>query len=440
RKWRLPWRLEPEDEWRRNLYVVMVAVFASFTGFTFVMPFLPLYITQLGVTDPGDAALWSGVIFGVSPLLSGLLAPAWGRMAERYGRKRMMQRALGTFTVLIALMAFATSVYHLLGLRLLLGVFGGFGAMSVALASTIAPRSKVGEAVGLIQATQLASGIGAPFLGGVVVDAAGLRGSFFVSSALCLAGLLLITFVYREDREERSGAAAKGRGAEGGLGQYLRLPIFVGLLVTIFALQFIDRSFGPLLPLYVATLDAPESRLGSITGLVMTLGALAASLAALAAGRLSSRVAPRPLLLGSLTAGTLCCLPIAFVDRWWQLLVLRALLGLLAGGALTLTYAIGGRGMPEGARMGAFSALAGAGMVGGAVSPPITGLLAKYASLNTIFVVDAVLYLIVLVWVWRMLAVRMDVPAAPAAPDPGNPLAGAGTPAAARAVPAARRD
>ena len=71
------WRLAPGEEWRRNLYVVMFAVFVSFTGFTFVMPFLPLYIKQLGVGDAGDAALWSGFLFGVSPLISGLMAPVW---------------------------------------------------------------------------------------------------------------------------------------------------------------------------------------------------------------------------------------------------------------------------------------------------------------------------------------------------------------------------
>ena len=90
--------------------------------------------------------------------------------------------------------------------------------------------------------------------------------------------------------------------------------------------------------------------------------------------------------------------------------------------------------------MGAFSGLAGAGMVGGAVSAPTTGLLAKYANLNTIFIVDPVLYLVVLAWVLRLLAARADVPATPAVPGPGNPPAGVGAPAAARPVAAAKRE
>ncbi len=399
------WRLTPEEAWRHNLYVVMFAVFVSFTGFTFVLPFLPLYIKQLGITDPGDAALWSGLLFGVSPLLSGLLAPLWSMLAERHGRKVMLQRSLGAFVVLIVLMAFVTNIYQLLALRLAIGIFGGVAAMSVALASTLAPRQRVGEAVGLIQATQLAGGIAAPILGGIVVDAVGLHGSFFIASALCAGAFLIITFTYREDREHgRLAAKAGPPGARGSVWAFMRLPIFVGLAVAVFTIQFVDKSFGPLLPLYIGTLDAPADRIGTITGLVLTLGALAGSIAAIAAGRISIRVEPRPLLFGSLIAGAILCLPLAFVSHWWQLMIVRMLLGFFAGGALTLTYAIGGRDMPASAKMGAFGTLAGIGQIGGATAPFVTGALSKWASLSAIFIVDAVLYALILVWTWWMFS------------------------------------
>lgn len=410
-----PDRLDPREvaadpAWRWNLYIVMVAVFVSFTGFTFVMPFLPLYITELGVRDPGEAALWSGALFGISPLLAGLLAPVWATVAERSGRKAMMQRALGAFVVLIAATAFVTNIYQLLVLRVLIGVFGGFGAMSIALASALAPRERVGEAVGLIQATQLGSGIAAPLLGGVVADRVGLRASFFVASALCLIGFALITTAYREQRD--AGYVAVGRPKRDGISSYLHLPIFAGLLFIIFTVQFIDRSFGPLLPLYITTLEAPAGRISSITGLVMTLGALASSVAAAYAGRLSSRFSPVPLLLVSLAAGALVAVPLAFVGHWSQLLVLRVLLGLLAGGSATLAYAIGGRLLPDSTRIGAFGALAGAGMIGGAISPVVAGVLSRYVSLGSIFIVDAVLYALVLVGAWRMLGGREREPVA----------------------------
>ena len=72
------------------------------------MPFLPLYIRQLGVTDVGEIALWTGVSLGVTPALTALLAPFWGRLADRFGRKIMVARSLVSFVVVMAAMAFVT--------------------------------------------------------------------------------------------------------------------------------------------------------------------------------------------------------------------------------------------------------------------------------------------------------------------------------------------
>jgi len=386
--------------WRRNLYVLMLAVFVSFSGFTFVMPFLPLFIRQLGVTDTGDAALWSGLIFGVSPLLSGLLAPFWATLAGRFGVKRIILFSLAAYAVTLSSNALVTSVGQLLAVRLLIGVLGSVGVMSTALASTLAPPEESGEAIGLMQATALASGIAAPVFGGVIVDTVGLRPSFIVAGVLSAIACVAMAIGYRDDAQ--SERALRRREREPAR-TYLRLPLFLGLAVVVFGARFIDGSFGPQLPLYIATLHAPPERLGLITGLVMTLGAVATSLAAAGAGRLSGRVSPLTLLLGTLVAGTLCCLPLAFVSHWVQLLVIRTLLGLLAGGALILAYAIGGQSLPATTKLGAIAALAGIAQIGMASSPFISGALAKWVSLPSIFVLDAGLYLVLLVWVWWRL-------------------------------------
>ena len=68
-------------------------------GFTLVMPFLPLYFHQLGVDDVGQVAMWSGLSLGVTPALTALLSPLWGRLADRFGRKIMVERSLVSFVV-----------------------------------------------------------------------------------------------------------------------------------------------------------------------------------------------------------------------------------------------------------------------------------------------------------------------------------------------------
>ncbi len=243
----------PLPPWRRNLYALMISVFVSFSGFTFVSPFLPLFIKQLGVTDDGDAALWSGVIFGVSPLISGVLAPFWAGQAERFGPKRVVLFSLGAYAVVLSANAAVVTVPQLLALRLLIGVLGSVGVMSTALASTLAPPEQAGEAVGLMQATALASGIAAPIFGGVVVDAIGLRPAYVLAGVCSAVAMVAMAFGYREEAAQRGLRRRQRRS----LRDYFKFPIFISLLLTIFFSRFIDGTFGPQLPLYLATLEAP---------------------------------------------------------------------------------------------------------------------------------------------------------------------------------------
>src|ERR671936_2671621 len=106
------------ESWQRNVWALSLCVFIAFVGFQFFNPFLPLYVRELGVTDPAKIALWSGLLAAVTPAISGLLAPVFGRLADRFGRKMMLIRSLAAFTVIIAAMGLVRSVWQLLAARL----------------------------------------------------------------------------------------------------------------------------------------------------------------------------------------------------------------------------------------------------------------------------------------------------------------------------------
>jgi MFS transporter, DHA1 family, multidrug resistance protein len=95
--------------WRRNVWTLCLIVFVAFVGFQFFSPFLPLYVRELGVTEPGGIALWSGLLSAVTPAVSGFLSPLFGRLADRFGRKMMLIRSLAGFVVIIAAMGLVTS-------------------------------------------------------------------------------------------------------------------------------------------------------------------------------------------------------------------------------------------------------------------------------------------------------------------------------------------
>src|SRR2546427_10113282 len=191
--------------WQRNVGALSLIVFTAFVGFQFFSPFLPLYVQELGVTDPARVAIWSGVLLAVTPSVAAVLAPVWGILADRVGRKLMMVRSLAGFIVTIAAMGLVTSVPQLLVARLVQGIFAGFSVMAMALASVSCPRDKVPVAVGRVQAAQLLSAAVGPAAGGYVASHFGIRYAFFVTAGL-LAGArtgLMVPF-----KEERPGGGA----------------------------------------------------------------------------------------------------------------------------------------------------------------------------------------------------------------------------------------
>jgi len=379
----------PAAQWQRNQYVIVLAVFLSFLGFTFVMPFLPLYVQELGVTDVAEAAFWSGLALSVTPLMGAVLAPVWGAAADRFGRKPMFARSLLSFAILMVCMSLISDVYQLLAIRVFWGVVGGFGALSTALVTLNAPREHMGRAVGLVQSAQIISYAVGPGVGGILVDHVGLRQAFYAPAILYLGALALTQVVYKETRDPP--AARKAARGGGGLREVLRLPNFLPVAAVLFFAQFVDKSFGAVLPLYVAALEPAATGVASMSGLIVSLGALAAAISAGTAGRLAGQHSPWRLMLFSLLGGMLVCLPMAFVDRTWQFLILRMLLGLLAGGTITLAYTVGGLAMPAHGRATAFGFLSSAAMLGMALSPLFSGILAGI-TLRAVFVVDALLY------------------------------------------------
>lgn len=378
------------EPWRRNQYVMVAAVFVVFTGFAFVIPFLPLYVRELGVREEQQVALWSGVLIGVTPLCAGLLAPAWGRWGDRLGRKRMAVRALAAYVAALVLTALARDVWQLLGLRVAMGLCGGIGPLGLAMATALAPREETGRAVGLVQAAQILSAAAGPFAGGFLADTLGIRATFLVTAGLCAAALLLVVRFYREAQP-----SARGRPAVPALdfAGVLRLPQTKALLVTLFLVNFIGRSFTPILPPYLHALGAPATRLALLTGALISAYSVAAALSARGLGRASGRHSPRGLLVASLVAGALCVAPMAVAPGLGTMFLLAVCLGLLSGGSLTLCYTIGGLLVPADARATAFGFFSGAALFGGAVSPAVAGLLARF-DLRGIFYLDAALYLL----------------------------------------------
>jgi DHA1 family multidrug resistance protein-like MFS transporter len=381
--------LWPREPWERNQYVMTAVVFVVFTGFAFVLPFMPLFVRELGILDTEEAALWAGALIGVSPLLAGLLAPVWGRLADRYGQKKMAMRALVSYVLLLALSAMVQDVRQLLACRVGIGLFGGIGPLALAMATSRAPREHMGRAVGLVQAAQILSAAVGPLAGGALADTIGVRRTFLVTSALCALSIVLLARFY----EEGKGPAADAASPESRISfvGVLRLAGVPGLLVALFLVNFVGRSFTPIRPLHLERLGVPSRQLASATGALISAYSVAAALSAAALGRASRTLPPRRLLALSLAGGALTVAPMSAIATFPAFLVLAVLLGLASGGALTLCYTMGGLMVPAPVKTTAFGFFSGAALFGGALSPSVAGLIA-HVDLLGIYRVDAILF------------------------------------------------
>ena len=84
---------EGTAHWKRNLGVCVFGTLTTIIAMTLLLPFLPLYVEQLGVTDHAEIVEWSGAAYGAAFLSAAICAPLWGRRGDRYGRTRMPPHA-----------------------------------------------------------------------------------------------------------------------------------------------------------------------------------------------------------------------------------------------------------------------------------------------------------------------------------------------------------
>ena len=399
---------------QRNIFAAAAAACIGSTGFTLVMPFLPLYIAELGTTDLSEIAMWSGLTLAATPAVTAISAPMWGRVGDRYGSKVLVIRSIAAFTLTKAAMAFVTAPWQLLALRALLGVFAGYGALTISMAAESAPRERMAHAIGIVQTGQRLGPAVGPVIGGALAPLVGLRNAFLVAAAFYAAALLLVAFMYREPREGRAPRVL--RGGREVFSQLFHLPGFVLALVLIFGLQTVDRSFGPVLPLYVAQVGIESARVPFVSGVLFSLSAIAAAFGAFLAGRLLRRFSAKRVIVVGTLAAAVGMAAVVIAPSLWIVGAAMMIIGAAIGTATTAVWAIAGSLLPADAHATGFGLMTTANLIGLAFSPFIAGFIGG-SGLRIVFIADLILLLMLGALVARKL--RSDaLQSAPDAPIP----------------------
>jgi MFS family permease len=398
------------QRWRQNLFAATAAGFIGFTGFTLVMPFLPLYFQQLGLRDVGEIALWSGLSLGVTPAITAMLAPLWGTLADRFGRKIMVERSLASFVVVMTAMSYVREPWHVFALRAIQGLFAGYGALTLTMAAESAPADKLPVAIGFVQTAQRLGPALGPVIGGVVAQVVGIRNAFLVSACFYAVALVLVFVLYRE--QPRAPAAPGRRGGAIRFRDLLAFENFLVLMGVIFLVQLVDRSFGPVLPLFLGQIGVTPPRVALVAGVLFSEGAFAAAIGHHLTGRLLERTTSRSLLVGAAACAAIAATIYAAAPPVAVLFFITPLFGIAVGIAMTTAYSSAGRMIPQGAGGAGFGLLTTASLTGLAISPMLSGLLGA-TSIRAVFALDAIIMAALALWVGRMMRddVRGPLPA-----------------------------
>ena len=401
---------------RRNLTALSAASFIGFTGFTLVMPFLPLYMSVLGLTDVRTIALWTGLSLGVTPALTALLAPAWGRLADRFGRKLLVVRSLISFVVLMSAMALATHPWHVFAVRALQGLFAGYGALCLAMAADSAPPGRIAQSIGVVQTAQRLGPALGPVLGGVVAALVGLRASFYVTASFYAIALVQLIVLYREPPTASHPSADAEKAEQVTFRSVFAFENFLLLMGVIFAYQFVDRSFGPVLPLYVAAVGVPAARVAFVSGVLFSILACAAALGHHFCAALLARWSPRVVISRGAIAAAGAALAFIFASGPWSMAFASALFGLSVGASMTAAYTVAATVVPPHVRGAGFGFLTSSSLVGMALSPVVSGFMAA-TDIRTVFGADAIVLLLVSILVGRVMVEHPTQSASPVVED-----------------------
>ncbi len=380
--------IEQEDiYWRRNLAVCLIGSFTTIVAMTLLLPFLPIYVAELGVTDQAAIAQWSGIAFGATFFSAALVAPFWGWMADRFGRKPMLVRASLGMAVAMSLMGMAHNVWELVGLRLFAGFAGGYASGATILVAMQTPKRRSGWALGMLNSGIMAGGLVGPLIGGTLPPLIGIRATFWLAGGVIFLTFLATTF---HIKEEQRSALTKKAVVEAKWSQIPDKQPVMAMLAMGLLLTFANMSIEPIITLYVGQLVVAP-RVIFVSGLTMAAAALGAVLSASRLGKLADRIGHWKVVVVTTIIAALLLIPQAFVTAGWELVALRFLMGLALGGLMPCVTSIIRHSVPDAVVGRVLGYATSSNYIGQVMGPLMGGFVGGHIGMRAVFLGTALL-------------------------------------------------
>lgn len=386
--------------WRRNLWVLSIAVMLSGSSYTMVIPFLPLYLLDIGVSQ-NEVNMWSGVIFSVSFLVAGLMAPYWGRCADKTGKRRMIMRAGFSLAVVYFLGAFVRNPIDLLIVRILQGFANGFVPASMAIVASSTPKDKMGFSLGFMQTALLIGGILGPLAGGGLSHLFGMRLSFVIAAGIIFLGTIGVGMLVKEP--ENNNPPSEGSITDD-LKRAFHNRKLVEMLLLLFSVQMVSMMLQPLISLYVAELQGNMEGVALTAGIVYSLAGIAGAIAAPAWGKVGQRKGFLNILVFAFVGAGVFNMGQFFAGSIYSFSVLQFVFGLFIVGVYPAINTIAVNSTDKAFQGRIFGLTTTANQMGSMVGPILGGFISSWFGIKLVFLfTGSVLILLGLLVLFKLL-------------------------------------
>lgn len=386
--------------WKKNLLILLFGTFLTGIAFSEIIPFQPLYISELGTFSKSELSLWSGIVYASSFVVVIFTSAMWGRFADRHGRKRMVLQTSFGSAVTLFLMAFCTNVWELLILKCLQGFFDGVIPNSIALVATSTPRNKTGYALSWLSTGYTSGFLVGPIFGGFLVKILSIRVSFMVTGLLLFSFFLLTYFFVEEHfKPDLSKAKEKKESFVKILKNFPNTHFIVWMLVISIALQIMNNSINPLITLYVKELMGNSGNVSIVSGIVAAMPGIGMVLVSPVFGRFGDKYGTNKILTIGFILAFLFIYPQGFAPSVLFFGIFRFLTGVSNAAIFPSVQTLLAKGTPSESTGMAFSLNQGAQAVGICIGSLMGSIISSIWDYNVVFYVSAFVVLLTFILV-----------------------------------------
>lgn len=379
--------------WHRNLIVLWFCTFVAGMAFSEIMPFLSLFVSQLGDFTKAQITFYSGLAFAADYAISAISAPLWGIIADKKGRKIMLLRASLGMAVAMGLMGFVTNIWQLVALRALQGVFAGFISNAQALVASQTPRKYSGRALSTLITGAVSGQLFGPVIGGLLAQLFSIRNTFFITAGLLMVAFLLSLFFVQEHFKPVAHHREPG-DSRNPLAAFQNPRLIIVMLCSTAIVQFGNASIAPIISLYVRELMHYRGPITVVAGIIAALPGISNIFSAPRLGRYGDQHGSGKVLLFGYIFAVIMYFPQGIVTSVVALGILRFAIGISDGALYPEIQTVLTKNTPVHLTSTIFSYNQSFQAIGNMFGALLGGLVAGWFNYNAVFIMTALLLLI----------------------------------------------